>query len=105
MEKELAKKVEYNQEKWNKIIASYRDSGQSVKEYCNEIGITPSTYYYYLKKSQLIEQAVPKLVPVNFAEAEAKLSKVSIHYYGATIQIGANDEVSLCAILSALKKV
>ncbi len=103
MEKELAKKVEYKQEKWNKIIASYQGSGQSMKEYCNEIGITPSTYYYYLKKSQLIEQAVPKLVPVNFAEA--KLSKVSIHYYGATIQIGANDEVSLCAILSALKKV
>ena len=105
MEKCLAMDDTSRLEGWRKIVADRHCSGQSVKEYCSNMGIAPNSYYYYLRKMRNLETAQPLLVPVVFAPFEQGSPMVSIQYHGATIQVPANDETSLCAVFSALKKV
>ena len=104
MRKNVETVENYDLEKWSEIVEGYTDSGLRVTEYCKKIGITPSRYYYYLKKAKRTGELTPKLVSVDLDEAYETCSKVSIRYYGASIEISADDEVSLCAVLSALKK-
>ena len=52
MKKEMVKGNNYPLEKWCKIVEACQSSKSSVKQYCDTVGITPSTYYYYLKKVQ-----------------------------------------------------
>ena len=105
MEKCFAKGDSNGLEHWGKIVADRHSSGQSVKAYCINKGITLNSYYYYLGKMRDLETAEPVLVPVVFEKFEERPSLVSIQYHGATMHVPANDETLLCAVFSALKKV
>lgn len=37
-------------EDWKNEIIKYRKSGLSIKRYCKDNGISPSTFYYWKKK-------------------------------------------------------
>ena len=107
--KKMGKKLEnsdsYEEEKWYKIITNCSASGQGIKEYCDSIGVTPSSYYYHLKKAQNAKRTDPQLVPIDFVKSEEIASTININYHGAIIQIRGDDEISLCTVLSALKKL
>ena len=55
--KKMGKKSEnndsYEEDKWYKIITNCSASGQWVNEYCDSIEVTPSSYYYHLKKHKI----------------------------------------------------
>lgn len=104
MKKALELKEISKQEKWSKIIEEYQGSGQNIKEYCISMGVTTGAYYYNLKKARNVMAINPRLVSIDFVESELISPMVNISYYGANIQIRANDEITLCAVLSAVKK-
>ena len=100
----IYKPKNYEVEKWSKILADFEGCGQNIKEYCHRVGITPGSYYYYRRKMRDLVSD-PLLLPIMFEKAEEKPALLKIHYHGATIEMIANDEISLCAVFSALKKV
>jgi transposase-like protein len=45
---DIPKKRRANAERWIEIISGHNKSGLSVKQYCQEQKVNPSTFYYWL---------------------------------------------------------
>ncbi|MGL6174755.1 MAG: IS66 family insertion sequence element accessory protein TnpA [Cellulosilyticaceae bacterium] len=52
----------YRLNQWTQIIRECRNSGQTVKDWCNAQGIHPQQYYYWLRKVRMAAtQALPSV--------------------------------------------
>ena len=65
------------QDKWSQRVAECRQSGLSVRQWCNEQGINPKTYYYWQRKLFQIAQQQAQIeftsVPVLQPDTESSV--------------------------------
>ena len=64
----IAIKTEVREQNWETMVVECQQSGLSVKEWCNQNGINPSTYYAHLRK--LCEKVCRGIVPIEAPKAE-----------------------------------
>lgn len=102
----MAVRNQYRLEEWKGLIKGRKESGQSVKAYCAEQGITERTYYYWLHK---LRSEAAKQLPV-FAEVETrdlrqKAEALHIQYGVVKIELPGNmDAEAVAAILKAVQQ-
>ena len=121
MDKVTATKTEIRLQHWAKLIAECQSSQMTVKAWCEQQGIVPKTYYYWLRKVR--ERALENApVPVNSTapattEPPVKLRKlevkppvsgmqaaVIVHLPQATVEVAqGTDQQTVEAVLLALK--
>ena len=73
-------------QEWSELIKAQQASGLTIKQWCEENGIKPNTYYCRLKKirEQFVE--APTIVPLNVPQQQCQ----------SEIRIGKNDlQISL----------
>ena len=58
----IAIKTEVREQSWETMISECQQSGIPVKEWCNQNGINPSTYYSRLRK--LREKVCNEIIPI-----------------------------------------
>lgn len=104
---------------WRDRIAECRQSGQSVKAWCEQKGLKSSAYYYWVKKIKVSEkeEAVDNSSP--FAEVillrESKISSLEIQPSKAELSLSFGkfsigipngfDPVTLAEIVRVLQKL
>ena len=67
---------------WAQRVQSCRESGLSVRQWCDENGLSPKTYYYWQRKLfQISEAAGPR-----FAKIEAPVHTAG--HIAASVRIG-----------------
>jgi putative transposase len=102
---------EYRLSQWAQVIQERRNSGQSVKDFCERSGISKNTYFYWQRKlreaacAQLSVEDNPKMVaPSGWMQLSAEPEQ--------SIKEALDIEVSGCRItvtketdLELLKKV
>ena len=107
---------EYRLQQWALMVQDQRQSGFTVKEWCNRNHITKDAFYYRLKRvrtamaGQLLPASEADASPV-FAEwkqpvykEDAFPAEACIHTAGADIYLGGNASSSLIAnILRAVQ--
>ena len=64
-------------EKWNEVICAQKASGLTIKEWCEQNGISPNTYYYYLRRIRdtMLESSGPRLVEMELPAADPPAGK------------------------------
>jgi len=111
---EIAK--EYRLGHWAQIMQERTQSGQSIKAYCRQIGISPNTYFYWQNKLRkaAAEQITDSqaLAPIGWTKAsvtegsqnaESDLS-IEIGRYKVTVDENTNPELlaRTCRVLMSL---
>ncbi|HWP50796.1 MAG TPA: IS66 family insertion sequence element accessory protein TnpB [Clostridia bacterium] len=105
MEKRL-KTISQNQRlnEWSIRVAGCRNSGQSVRQWCEENGINEKTYYYWQRK--VFEAAIqrePCFAEIPMASARGVVAgTLRVREVEADIYSGA-DEATIVAIVRILK--
>ncbi len=92
---------------WQEIFHDRRESGMTVKDYCQSHGITKDSYYYWQKVAR--EAAISEAVPV-FAELRPELNRQEAFYTELTIRIGeaiisANRETPEALLQKAVRAI
>lgn len=122
MDKVTATKSEVRFQNWARLIAECQSSQMTVKAWCEQQGIVPKTYYYWLRKVReraLENVPVPASSIVPAAESPVKLRKLEIkspvsgmqaavivHLPQATVEVAqGTDQQTVEAVLLALKSV
>lgn len=107
---------EYRLSQWMKIIQKRHDSGQNVKDFCEDTGITPNSYYYWQRK--LREAACTELMPIEessnpvpngwmqLQRAHKTNSSLDIEVSGCRITVSPNTDpellINICRMLRSL---
>ena len=118
-------KAELRHQEWSDQIQECQSSGQTVKEWCSNAGISPSTYYNRLRavreemlsRQPKLHEIVPVSVSAELTENNAVLSekfssdksksieKIIIRKNGIEIEIPYDaDEHIITAMLRGLKE-
>ncbi len=113
---ELAK--EYRLSKWAQIIQARKESGKSVKNFCEDTGISKNTYFYWQRKlreaackdlmgadesKELVPDGWVRLEPVKLQNAD---EGISIEINGCHVIVKSNTDLQLlkniCVMLRSL---
>lgn len=122
MDKVTATKAEVRFQYWARLIAECQSSQMTVKAWCEQQGIVPKTYYYWLRKIReraLENVPVPASNRAPVAESPVTLKKLEIkspvsgmqaavivHLPQATVEVAqGTDQQTVEAVLLALKAV
>ena len=120
MDKVTATKAEIRLQSWARLIAECQSSQMTVRAWCEQQGIVPKTYYYWLRKvrERALENApVPAGSIAPAAEPPVKLKKLEIqspvsgmqaavivHLPQATVEVAqGTDQQTVEAVLRALR--
>ena len=57
------------------LLRRQKDSGLTVRDFCANEGIVPSTFYYWLKKSKLKEAQPKVFIPLTFGGEQLPIHK------------------------------
>lgn len=100
---EIKKKVSLNE--WHQRIIDCQNSGMSVRAWCLENGINPSTYYLNLKKIRESVLEENCIIPLNPPQTEIQpTSEIRIKAGGITVTLPGNvSSDRLTAVIAALK--
>ena len=106
----------YRMSQWIQIIQKRHDSGQNVKDFCEEMGIKKNSYYYWQRKVR--EAACTELMPIEesvnpipngwmqLAQTQKTNSSLDIEVGGCRITVysDTNPELlkSICRTLRSL---
>jgi transposase-like protein len=118
--REVTKSFRLNQ--WTEIIRECRGSGQTVSAWCNDHGINPKSYYYWLRRVRTAAcEALPSLVtgnnaivpvdiPVPTVETESPsqetTSEIILHFGEIRLELRNNASATLIEnTLRALQNV
>jgi len=102
----------YRIQEWSRLIQERQASGQRLKDYCAEKGITVRKYYYWLRKTrdQVAERMtgvmeIPKLVPLKIPVKNKESDRYILRYRSAEVEVpeGGSAE-TLSVILEALNR-
>ena len=99
----LAVRDEYRAQNWAMVVQECAASGLSNREFCTQHGISEKSFYYWQRKlrTQIIEAAAPKLVPLQPSpESEDMLH---IQYRGAELKLSAG--VNMDAVAALLRSI
>ena len=97
----VAIKTEVRERNWEEMSLACRQSGLSVKEWCRQNGINPSTYYSRLRK--LREKVCREIVPIE-APTGKEIAEIKIVSGDITISLpNTVDREILTSVLAALK--
>jgi len=104
MSKEMTIRQEYRMQEWALRVEECRGSGLSIREYCEQQGLSEKTYYYWLRKLRraAIEAAEPKLVELEPKQTMANPGTINVRYRGAELII---TEDTTEALLSRVLRV
>ncbi len=66
---------QYRMSEWSKVIKTRAESGQPVKQWCEENGVSPRVYYYRLRQvreyaASLIRSEQQSISPSGFTEVK-----------------------------------
>ena len=97
----VAIKTEVREQNWETLISECQQSGLSVKEWCDQNGINPSTYYSRLRK--LREKVCSEIIPIEAPMAET-ISEIKITSREIAISLPSNiSQETLTKILTAMR--
>ena len=97
----VAIKTEVREQSWETMIFECQQSGLSVREWCNQNGINPSTYYSRLRK--LREKVCSEIVPIEAPMTET-ISEIKITSGEIAISLPSNiSQETLTKVLMALR--
>lgn len=104
--------VEYRLSQWAQVIQKRLDSGQNVKEFCQEAGISKNAYFYWQRKlretacTELAKtEEIRNVVPSGWMQLETKQEgyaaeeTLAIEINGCYVTVNNNTDAEL------LKKV
>lgn len=85
----------YRLNQWIEIIRECRGSGQTVTAWCNDRGINPKSYYYWLRRVRTAAcEALPSLTPGN-----NEIVPVNIPLQMTVPKSVSQDQNSSCIVL------
>ena len=67
---------------WTERIEAQQASGMTVKEWCEENGIKPKTFYYHLRKlRENSNESAPAIVPLGMSKctSDIRIEKQDLH--------------------------
>ena len=98
----VAIKTEVREQNWETMVVECQQSGLSVKEWCNQNGINPSTYYSRLRK--LREKVCNKIIPIETAAEAPKSSEIKITLGDIVVTLPSDSSAeTIKAVLTALR--
>ena len=102
-------KQEYQLQEWSGMFRDQKESGLSVKEWCQERGLAEHIYYYRLRKlRQAACTALEKAQPIQLAEVplapklEGPHAKLRLTTKAGTLEIMDADRSVLDQVLQAM---
>ena len=102
-------KQEYQLQEWSGMLREQKESGLSVREWCQERGLAEHIYYYRLRKLRqaactVLEQAQPlQLAEVPLApKLEESHAKLRLTTKAGTLEITDADRSVLDQVLQAM---
>ena len=101
----LAVRDEYRAQQWAMLIQECKASGMTNKEFCELRGVSEKSFYYWQRKfrEQIIDVAVPQLVPLDPSPAPAPKELLQISFRGAELRLPA--EVDMDAVSALLRSI
>ena len=95
----LAVRDAYRAQEWAMLIQECSASGLTKREFCQQRGISEKSFYYWLRKlrTQMVESAVPQLVPLEPVPAAEDI--LQIQYRGAELKLPAGVDMDAVAAL------
>lgn len=98
----VAIKTEVRERNWKEMSMECQQSGLSVKEWCRENGIHPSTYYARLRK--LREKVCRDMVAIESEAQPTQLSEIKITSGEIVLSLPVNASAeTISTVLRALK--
>lgn len=103
MTKEIvAIKTEVRERKWKELSMECQQSGLSVKDWCRQNGIHPSTYYARLRK--LREKVCRDIVAIKSEAQPIQLSEIKITSGEIVVSLPVNASAeTISTVLRAIK--
>lgn len=85
-------KQEYRLRQWGEIIKEQQQSGQTVKAWCSEKGISTKTYYYRLRKvreaiCQNVRENAPEIEEIPLTAKEQSFTGIRITTVNGTMDV------------------
>lgn len=102
----LAVRDEYRAQQWAMVVQECASSGLSNREFCRQHRISEKSFYYWQRKlrTQIVEAATPKLVPLEQEPVPPSDDVLQIQYRGAELKLPARvDMDAVAAILHSLQ--
>ena len=102
----LAVRDAYRAQQWEMVVQECAASGLSNREFCRQRGIPEKSFYYWQRKlrQQIVESAVPQLVPLEPVTEPGDL--LQIQYRGAELKLPAGvDMDAVAALLRSLQSL
>ena len=62
------------------LLKRHKESGLTVRDFCANEGIVPSTFYYWLKKSKLKETQPKVFIPLTIGGEQLPTPKKNHHF-------------------------
>lgn len=92
------RQVMEQQEEMFALVESYQQSSQSQKEFCQEQGIKPSTFSYWIKKKRLSEKPSVGFIKIDTTPALEENHLEILYPNGVRLKIKEKD----LSVISAL---
>ena len=109
--KEIA--TEYRMVQWSGLLKERRESGESIKEFCQNKGVSENTYFYWQRKlreaavKQILPEAAEKSSPMAVPSGWARLAEkepvktdgnvLTVEVSGCRIEVNAGTDLELLA--------
>ena len=73
-------------ELWETRITEYKESGQSVRQWCADTGVIPHQLWYWLRKEKQTSEGTVSWLPVDLAVCD-RLDSLLVRVGRATIDV------------------
>ena len=102
----LAVRDEYRAQTWAMLVQECKASGMTNKDFCELRGVSEKSFYYWQRKfrEQMLEAAVPPLVPLDRPAEPAECLQIS--FRGAELKLPAGVDIdAVSALLRSLQSL
>ena len=86
--------------RWRKVLAAWKRSGQSIRGYCREHGITEASFYFWrrelrLREAEAAQRNAAAFVPVRLkpeVPASCAPGMIELAFNGLTLRVPAHTD-------------
>jgi Transposase. len=109
---------EYRLAEWGRLLGERREQGQSIKDFCESVGISRNTYFYWQRKLRMAATSLQEhpsgaaaaIVPRGWIRMEAAVdsmaTSIAVEVNGCQINVTAATDPELlrqvCRMLKTL---